>query len=27
MCFLNFFFIFVTFYIVQVGPINVSGPG
>jgi len=27
MCFLNFFVIFLTFYILQAGPINVSGPG
>jgi len=27
MCFLNFFFIFLTFYTLQAGPINVSRPG
>jgi len=27
MCFLQLFFIFLTFYILQAGPINVSGPG
>jgi len=27
MCFFNFFFIFLTFYILQAGPLNVLGPG
>jgi len=27
MCFFKLFFIFLTFYILQAGPINVSGPG